>query len=93
VFELATQKRPVYKVYGGSNTENLALQNIQARIRMVLAYTFALLMPWTRGLPGGIIVLGSANVDESWVPPPSPPAPPPAPPRHCPLLSNPRTTQ
>ena len=71
-------------MYGGSNTENLALQNIQARIRMVLAYTFALLMPWTRGLPGGILVLGSANVDESYVPssPSLPPAPPPPPRTH-----------
>jgi NAD+ synthase (glutamine-hydrolysing) len=29
IFETVTGKRPVYKVFGGSDTENLALQNIQ----------------------------------------------------------------
>lgn len=33
---------------GGSNAENLALQNIQARLRMVLAFMLAQLMPWVR---------------------------------------------
>lgn len=32
---------------------------------MVLAYMFAQLLPWTRGKYGGLLVLGSANVDES----------------------------
>ena len=31
---------------------------------MVLAYLFAQLLPWTRGRQGGLLVLGSANVDE-----------------------------
>lgn len=31
---------------------------------MVLAYLFAQLMPWARGRVGGLLVLGSANVDE-----------------------------
>jgi NAD+ synthase (glutamine-hydrolysing) len=65
VFKLATGKTPKFKVWGGSSTENLALQNIQARLRMVLAYLFAQLLPWTRGKEGGLLVLGSANVDES----------------------------
>lgn len=64
VFEVATGHRPVFKVFGGSVTENLALQNIQARLRMVLSYLFAQLLPWTRKLQGGLLVLGSANVDE-----------------------------
>ncbi|PKU26958.1 hypothetical protein llap_22738 [Limosa lapponica baueri] len=38
-----------------------------ARIRMVLAYLFAQLTLWTRGMPGGLLVLGSANVDERLV--------------------------
>jgi hypothetical protein len=42
-----------------------ALQNIQARLRMVCAYLFAQLVPWTRGVTGSYLVLGSANVDES----------------------------
>lgn len=65
VFEVATGKRPIFKIFGGSQTENLALQNIQARLRMVLAYLFAQLLPWIRGRQtGGLLVLGSANVDE-----------------------------
>ena len=36
----------------------------QARLRMVLAYMFAQLLPWVRGRYGGLLVLGSANVDE-----------------------------
>uniref|UniRef100_A0A8C2H4D1 Glutamine-dependent NAD(+) synthetase n=1 Tax=Cyprinus carpio TaxID=7962 RepID=A0A8C2H4D1_CYPCA len=36
-----------------------------ARIRMILAYLFAQLCLWAQGKPGGLLVLGSANVDES----------------------------
>ncbi|OUM52086.1 hypothetical protein BVG19_g1242 [[Candida] boidinii] len=66
LFEVVTGKKPIFKIFGGSNIENLALQNIQARLRMVLAYLFAQLLPWTRGRTntGGLLVLGSANVDE-----------------------------
>lgn len=39
----------------------------QARIRMVVAYLFAQLSLWSRGLQGGLLVLGSANVDERCV--------------------------
>lgn len=65
LFSFVTGKTPVFRVHGGSKTENLALQNIQARLRMVLAYMFAQLLPWVRGNAGGLLVLGSANVDES----------------------------
>jgi NAD+ synthase (glutamine-hydrolysing) len=58
-------KAPRFKVYGGSETENLALQNIQARSRMVLSYLLAQLLPWARGTRGYLLVLGSANVDEA----------------------------
>lgn len=44
--------------------ENLALQNIQARLRMVVAFLLAQLMLWVRGRSGFLLVLGSANVDE-----------------------------
>lgn len=33
---------------------------------MVLAYLFAQLSLWSRGRPGGLLVLGSANVDERY---------------------------
>lgn len=36
----------------------------QARVRMILAYLFAQLYLWAKGKPGGLLVLGSANVDE-----------------------------
>uniref|UniRef100_A0A8C5AQJ8 Glutamine-dependent NAD(+) synthetase n=1 Tax=Gadus morhua TaxID=8049 RepID=A0A8C5AQJ8_GADMO len=65
IFSLVTGKLPSFRANGGSDRENLALQNIQARIRMVLAYLFAQLSLWAQGRPGGLLVLGSANVDES----------------------------
>uniref|UniRef100_A0A667WQF3 Glutamine-dependent NAD(+) synthetase n=1 Tax=Myripristis murdjan TaxID=586833 RepID=A0A667WQF3_9TELE len=65
VFSMVTGKLPQFRASGGSVRENLALQNVQARIRMVLAYLFAQLSLWARGKPGGLLVLGSANVDES----------------------------
>ncbi|KAL2342643.1 hypothetical protein Fmac_003928 [Flemingia macrophylla] len=64
LFQTLTGKRPRYKVDGGSNVENLSLQNIQARIRMVLAFMLASLLPWVHNKPGFYLVLGSSNVDE-----------------------------
>eukprot|EP00899_Mesostigma_viride_P006656 jgi/Mesvir1/15992/Mv08298-RA.1 len=63
-FALVTGKSPRFKLDGGTEAENLALQNIQARLRMVVAFLMAQLLPWTRGRPGFLLVLGSANVDE-----------------------------
>lgn len=63
-FVMVTGKTPKFKVDGGSNAENLALQNIQARVRMVLSFLLAQLLPWVRGKNGFLLVLGSANVDE-----------------------------
>ena len=60
-----TGKTPKFKVEGGTAGENNALQNIQARLRMTLAYLMAQLLPWVRGKEGTLLVLGSANVDES----------------------------
>ncbi|KAL5172332.1 Glutamine-dependent NAD(+) synthetase [Glycine soja] len=51
-------------VDGGSNVENLSLQNIEARIRMVLAFMLPSLLPWVHNKPGFYLVLGSSNVDE-----------------------------
>ncbi|KAI9828429.1 MAG: glutamine-dependent NAD(+) synthetase [Thelocarpon impressellum] len=66
LFSLVTEFKPKFAVHGGSKTENLALQNIQARLRMVIAYLFAQLLPTVRQRRGGggLLVLGSANVDE-----------------------------
>uniref|UniRef100_D8Q0P3 Glutamine-dependent NAD(+) synthetase n=1 Tax=Schizophyllum commune (strain H4-8 / FGSC 9210) TaxID=578458 RepID=D8Q0P3_SCHCM len=65
LFGFVTGRKPQFRAHGGSEAENLALQNIQARLRMVLAYLFAQLLPWVRGRQGGLLVLGSANVDEA----------------------------
>lgn len=59
-----------YKTQGGTDTSNLALQNIQSRSRMVVAYLFAAVLPsfrqqkGERSRGGALLVLGSANVDE-----------------------------
>lgn len=64
LFCLLTGKTPQYKVDGGTNAENLALQNIQARVRMVIAFLLASLMPWVQTKASFFLVLGSSNVDE-----------------------------
>jgi len=65
VFRGVTNKEPRFQKHGGSLAEDLALQNIQARSRMVLSYLLAQLLPWVRGRGGFLLVLGSANVDEA----------------------------
>ena len=65
LFSKFTGKTPRFRLHGGSDAENLALQNIQARLRMLLAYLFAQLLPWTRGHRGSLLVLGTGNVDEA----------------------------
>jgi NAD+ synthase (glutamine-hydrolysing) len=64
VFTMTTGKTPQFSSRGGTMSEDLALQNIQARLRMVMAYLYAQLLPWVRGRSGFLLVLGSANVDE-----------------------------
>lgn len=63
-FATATGFKARFKLHGGSVAENIALQNIQARLRMVTAYDYSQLMPTVRGRPGGgsLLVLGSGNV-------------------------------
>ncbi|KAG6354334.1 hypothetical protein INS49_004939 [Diaporthe citri] len=60
--------RPKYSIEGGSPSENLARQNIQARNRLVVAYELAQLSTTARDTPrkgGALLVLGSGNVDEN----------------------------
>ena len=71
IFEIATGRLPQFRVNGGTGIENLALQNVQARTRMVVSYLFAQLVMWSRNKgsnsdsnQGSLLVLGSANVDE-----------------------------
>lgn len=66
LFTMVTKFSPRFTVHGGSSTENLALQNIQARLRMVIAYLFAQMLPMVRKRLGGgsLLVLGSGNLSE-----------------------------
>ena len=64
VFHISTGHMPRFASRGGTMAEDLAVQNIQARLRMVTAYLMAQLLPWVRGRSGFLLVLGSANVDE-----------------------------
>ncbi|KAJ5461486.1 Glutamine-dependent NAD(+) synthetase [Penicillium daleae] len=66
VFTAVTSFQPRFKFHGGAPAENLALQNVQARMRMVFSYLFASLLPTVRQRPGGggLLVLASSNVDE-----------------------------
>lgn len=65
LFTVVTNFQPRFKVHGGDKAENAALQNVQARLRMVLSYLFASLLPTVRQRPGGggLLVLASSNVD------------------------------
>jgi len=65
LFTRITHRKPRFKVEGGSYQENQALQNIQARLRMVLSYLFAQMLPWVRNRDGTLLVLGTGNVDEA----------------------------
>jgi len=45
--------------------EDLALQNLQARSRMILSYYLSQMYPTKYKLPSFLLVLASANLDES----------------------------
>ncbi|KAK2769449.1 glutamine-dependent NAD(+) synthetase [Emmonsiellopsis sp. PD_33] len=66
LFSFVTNFTPRFTVHGGSPSENLALQNIQARSRLVVGYMFAQLLPLVRQRPGGgsLLVLASGNLSE-----------------------------
>ena len=55
---------PRFDCFGGTSAEDIAIQNVQARLRMIFSYLLAQLLPWVRGKKGFLLVLGSANVDE-----------------------------
>lgn len=66
VFTAVTSFTPRFRTQGGTVAEGLSLQNIQSRLRMVLSYLFAQMLPTVRGRRNGgsLLVLASANVDE-----------------------------
>lgn len=60
--------KPKFKSEGGSSTEDLSLQNLQSRIRMVTSYLLSqitLLLPQNNSKPGFLLMLASGNLDES----------------------------
>ena len=65
VFSMLTGKTPQFECRGGTMAEDLALQNVQARLRMVMSYLCAQLFPWVRGSKGFLLVLSAGNVDEA----------------------------
>ncbi|KAL8272104.1 hypothetical protein Esti_003947 [Eimeria stiedai] len=80
VFRRITDWSPRFESQGGTREEDLALQNIQARIRMLLSYLLAQLLPlWRqrkqqqqqqqqqqqRHGKGALLVVGTGNADET----------------------------
>ena len=55
---------PKFKSQGGTYTEDLALQNIQARSRMVMTYFLGQMLPSLTGKKGQYLVVGSGNLEE-----------------------------
>ncbi|OMJ82849.1 hypothetical protein SteCoe_16382 [Stentor coeruleus] len=55
---------PRYKEQGGTWSEDIALQNIQARSRMVMSYLMGQLIPFTLKRPGHLLILASGNLEE-----------------------------
>mmetsp|Transcript_30545 Transcript_30545/g.42038 ORF Transcript_30545/g.42038 Transcript_30545/m.42038 type:complete len:1359 (-) Transcript_30545:23-4099(-) len=67
IFSMLTNKTIRPLANGGSRAEDIALRNIQTRLRMIMAYFCAQLMPWCRGNSGELILLEGANVDKSLI--------------------------
>jgi NAD+ synthase (glutamine-hydrolysing) len=58
--------KPQYTVNGGTTSENIALQNIQARSRMVFSYALSQILTTAKRMPragSSLLVLASTNVD------------------------------
>jgi NAD+ synthase (glutamine-hydrolysing) len=54
---------PKYHCLGGNRSEGLALQNVQARLRLTLSYYYAQLVAALRG-GGSLLVVATGNCDE-----------------------------
>ena len=61
---MAKGPEPKYLEQGGSWAEDIALQNIQARSRMVMSYLLGQLLPISNSKPGFLLVLASGNLEE-----------------------------
>ena len=56
-------KAPRFQAMGGTMREHLTLQNIQARLRMVIGFSFSRLLPWFRSRDGFLLVLAIGSAD------------------------------
>lgn len=63
--DVVIKQRPRFESEGGNMREDLALQNLQARSRMILSYYLSQMYPTKYKLPSFLLVLASANLDES----------------------------
>jgi NAD+ synthase (glutamine-hydrolysing) len=67
---LGERFEPRFQTQGGSRSESLALQNLQARLRMTLSYYYAQLVSAVRGgssssgSSGPLLVIATGNCDE-----------------------------
>ena len=65
VFEQAFKRRPQSEKEGGSIIEDKQIQNLQGRIRMIMNYMIAGLIPWIQQRKHSfLLVLSSGNLDE-----------------------------
>jgi NAD+ synthase (glutamine-hydrolysing) len=64
IVEGILKKEIKFQSDNGTCSEDIALQNIQARIRMCLSYMLAGLVNWGRDRKGFLLVLASGNLDE-----------------------------
>lgn len=55
---------PRYQSTGGSHQEGIALQNLQARLRLTLSYYYAQLVVTVRKCTGPLLIVATGNCDE-----------------------------
>lgn len=55
---------PRFKAHGGSVPESLALQNLQARLRLCLSYYYVQLVTAMQGNSSPLLVIATGNCDE-----------------------------
>lgn len=55
---------PKYQSAGGSQQEDLALQNLQSRLRLILSYFYAQLVVAIRKRTGPLLIVATGNAEE-----------------------------
>jgi len=63
-FSKVTGTSPKLQSQGGNKIEEVGLQNIYNRLKMIMSYLMAQLVPWTKNGQGFLLVLGTTNIDE-----------------------------